>query len=251
MKANISLFQRYKDRTANVLAVGGLLLLPIGLWLALVASPQDYLQKETVRIMYVHVPAAWLGTSLYALMALCGVGYMIGRNLLLLLVSKATAAVGLTFTLICMGTGSLWGKPMWGAWWVWDARLTSVAILALLYGGYMVTLRLFDDEDEGLRVGAILLMIGLINLPIIKWSVTWWHTLHQPASVFRVGGPTIHASMLTPLSVMAVVFACGAGWLIIRRTENELLRRQVRLAQHLDRRRALYQTDERAHDHAA
>jgi len=201
----------------------------VGFYLALVASPADYQQKEAVRVMYVHVPAAWLAMGLYAVMAVMNLAGFIWRNLLAFMIAKATAPIGLTFNLLCMITGALWGKPMWGAWWVWDARLTSITILAFLYLGYMALIDMFEDQDHGLKMGAILSLIGIVNLPVIKWSVTWWNTLHQPASVFRLDGPTIHIEMLLPLLIMAIGFACLAIALMFMRTEIELKSRRVKI----------------------
>lgn len=201
----------------------------VGIYLALYASPPDYQQHEAVRMMYVHVPTAWLAMGIYGLMALMNLAGFVWRNLLSFFIAKAAAPVGLTFNLLCIITGSLWGKPMWGAWWVWDARLTSITILAFLYLGYIILIDSFEDQDHGLKMGAILSLMGAVNLPIIKWSVTWWNTLHQPASVFRVGGPTIHSAMLWPLGMMTIGFATLAAALILMRTDMELLARRVRV----------------------
>ena len=177
-----------------------------GLWLALVASPIDYQQKDSVRIMYVHVPAAWMALSTYAVMALASAGALIWRHPLAELAAKASAAPGAGFTLIALVTGSLWGLPTWGTWWVWDARLTSVLVLLFLYVGYMALWRAFDDPRRAGRAAAVLALVGAINLPIIKFSVDWWSTLHQPASVSRFGTPAIDPAMLRPLLVMYAAF---------------------------------------------
>jgi heme exporter protein C len=200
-----------------------------GIYLALVASPPDYQQNDMVRIMYVHVPAAWLAMGIYAFMAVMNLAGFVWRNLLAFFMAKAAAPIGLVFNLICIITGSLWGKPLWGAWWVWDARLTSMVILVFLYMGYLILIDAFEDRDQGLRMGAFLSLIGVINLPIIKWSVTWWNTLHQPASVFRIGGPTIHTQMLYPLGVLMVAFTALAISLILMRAEMLLMARQLRV----------------------
>lgn len=181
-------------------------LFAIGLPWALIFSPPDYQQSETVRIMYVHVPAAWLAMAAYAGLGVSSFVYFIWRHNLADLAARALAPAGAVFAFLCLATGALWGRPMWGAWWVWDARLTSMLVLFLLYLGYMALRASIEDEKLSARAGAVLAMAGLINLPIIKFSVDWWNTLHQPASVIRFDGPTIHASKLWPLTVMALAF---------------------------------------------
>lgn len=203
------------------------LLLAAGLYLALWASPPDYQQGETVRIMYVHVPAAWMALFVYANMAAAAVVGLVWRHPLADLFCKAVAPVGAGFTAICLITGSLWGQPMWGTWWVWDARLTSVLILFFLYLGYMALVNAFDDPTRGLRAGAILVLVGVVNLPIIKFSVDWWNTLHQPASVSRIGAPALDPSMLTPLLVMALAFTAFFVMLALVRTRTEILNRKI------------------------
>src|SRR5512147_2652640 len=179
------------------------LLLTVGVVLALFASPPDYQQGEAVRIMYVHVPAAWMAMFCYTSMAAASAAGLIWRHPVAELSAKATAPIGACFTFLALLTGSLWGKPMWGTWWVWDARLTSVLVLFFLYLGYMALESAFDDPARGLRAASILALVGFINIPIIKFSVDWWNTLHQPASVVRLDGPAIHPSMLAPLLIMA------------------------------------------------
>lgn len=180
----------------------------VGLAYALVLSPPDYQQSETVRIMYVHVPAAWMGLFVYAVMAMASAAWLIWRHPVADLIARASAPVGAAFTFICLVTGSLWGKPMWGTWWVWDARLTSMLILLFLYLGYMALADAFDDRRRASNAAAVLALVGVVNLPIIKFSVDWWNTLHQPASVNPVGesGIAIDASMLIPLFTMALAF---------------------------------------------
>ncbi len=178
----------------------------IGLYMALVTSPVDYQQGESVRIMYVHVPAAWMAMMVYASMAVAAFCGLVWRHVLAEEFARAVAPVGAAFTLICLVTGALWGQPTWGTWWVWDARLTSVLVLFFFYLGYIALVSAFDDEQRGLNAGAVLLLLGVVNLPIIKFSVDWWNTLHQPASVLRMDGPSIHASMLKPLLIMALAY---------------------------------------------
>ena len=166
-----------------------------------VFAPPDYQQGETVKIMYIHVPAAWLSTFIYGVMALASLGTLVWRHPLADAAQKAAAPLGAGFTFICLVTGSLWGKPMWGTYWVWDARLTSVLVLFIVYLGLVALWRSIEDPGRAARAAAILTLVGCVNLPIIKFSVDWWNTLHQPASVFRLGGPTIAPELLWPLLV--------------------------------------------------
>ncbi|MEQ8406587.1 MAG: heme ABC transporter permease CcmC [Oceanicaulis sp.] len=210
------------------------LLFAVGLPWALVISPPDYQQSETVRIMYVHVPAAWLAMAAYAGLATSSFVYFIWRHNLADLAARALAPAGAVFAFLCLATGALWGRPMWGAWWVWDARLTSMLVLFLLYLGYMALRAAIEDEKLAARAASILAMAGVINLPIIKFSVDWWNTLHQPASVIRFDGPTIHASKLWPLSVMALAFTVLLTALVLTQMRAMILARK---ADQLERRR--------------
>ena len=205
--ANPGRFRRISGRVLPWAAGISALAFIAGLWLALVDSPIDYQQKDSVRIMYVHVPAAWMALSTYAVMALASAGALIWRHPLAELTAKASAAPGAGFTLIALVTGSLWGLPTWGTWWVWDARLTSVLVLLFLYVGYMAIWRAFDDPRRAGRAAAVLALVGAVNLPIVKFSVDWWSTLHQPASVSRFGAPAIDPAMLRPLLVMYAAFS--------------------------------------------
>ncbi len=199
-----------------------------GLWFAFVVSPADYQQGETVRIMYVHVPSAWMALFVYSVIAGASATGLIWKHPLAHVVALAAAPIGAGFTLVCLATGSLWGKPMWGTWWVWDARLTSVLILFFLYLGYIALANAFDSPARGERAAAILALVGAVNVPIIKFSVDWWNTLHQPASVVRMGMPSIHVSMLIPLLLMAVGFTALFVSLLIIRVRAELLARRIR-----------------------
>jgi heme exporter protein C len=203
-------------------------LVATGLALALFVAPADYQQGEAVRIMYVHVPAAWMSTFVYAVMAGASAVGLIWRHPLADIAARAAAPLGAGFTLVCLVTGSLWGKPMWGTYWVWDARLTSVLVLFFLYLGYIALVNGFDEPTRGARAGAILAIVGIVNLPIIKFSVDWWNTLHQPASVFRLGGPTIAASMLWPLLIMALGFTLLFMTLLMVRMRTALLEARAR-----------------------
>lgn len=212
-------------------AVGAVLLV-WGLYLALAGSPADYLQLEAVRIMYIHVPAAWLAMMIYTSLGLAALSFLLWKHTLAGLYIHAAAPLGAAFTAVCLITGSLWGKPTWGAWWVWDARLTSVLVLFFLYVGIMALSDAFDNKDRGLRAGAWLCLIGIVNLPVIKFSVDWWNTLHQPASVSsfsRMADPAIHEDMLRPLLAMAASFICIFISIIIVRLENEIMARRLEI----------------------
>jgi heme exporter protein C len=218
-------------RLAKVLIpVGGALtaaLFAIGLYLAFFVAPADYQQGETVRIMYLHVPAAWLALFAYAVMTSAALGTLVWRHPLADAAQKAAAPLGAGFTLLCLITGSLWGKPMWGTWWVWDARLTSVMVLFLIYLGLVALWQTLEDSGRAARAAAIFTLVGAVNIPIIKFSVDWWNTLHQPASVFRLGGPAIAGSMLWPLVVMALAFTFLFLTLHLMAIRNEILRRRL------------------------
>lgn len=231
--ANPTRFLRLANALLPWFCAAAVLLLGTGLWLALLRSPADYQQGETVRIMYVHVPAAWLAMAGYSTLALASAAFLIWKHPLADLAARAAAPVGAAFTTIALVTGALWGQPMWGTWWVWDARLTSVLVLLFLYLGHIALTNAFDDPERGGKAGAVLALVGVVNLPIIKFSVDWWNTLHQPASVLRMGGSTIDPAMLTPLFVMAggylAVFAI-ALILRIRALYAERRLRQLRLS---------------------
>jgi heme exporter protein C len=202
-----------------------------GLLLALVFSPADYQQGESVRIMYVHVPASWGALCAYTVMAILSGWGFVTRAPICHIMTKAIAPVGMAFTMISLATGSIWGKPTWGAWWVWDARLTSMLFLLFLYFGYWVLVHMFEDEEKGLSAGAVIALVGWVNVPIIKWSVDWWYTLHQPASLLRFAKPAIHWSMLAPLLCMAVAFASYGLAIAILRFRTELTRRKIEALQ--------------------
>ncbi len=204
-----------------------LVLLGVGLVAAFVVAPPDYQQGETVRIMYIHVPSVWLAMLAYVVMTSASLGVLVWKHPLADAAQKTVASLGAAFTFVGLVTGSLWGRPMWGAFWVWDARLTSFLVLFLLYLGVIAIRQTMDDTPRGARVAAIMTLVGAIDIPIIKYSVDWWNTLHQPASVFRIGGPTISASMLWPLLVMAVGATTLFLTLHLMAIRNEILRRRV------------------------
>ena len=228
--ANPSRFLALTDRILPWLAVATLLAFAFGISQAYFA-PDDYQQGATVKIMFIHVPAAWLGTFAWVLMSIAGLGTLVWRHPLADVAAKAAAPIGAAFTLMCLVTGSLWGRPMWGTYWVWDARLTSMLLLFFLYLGHIALSRAYDDPDRGDRAAAILALIGAINLPIIKFSVDWWNTLHQPASVMKLGGPSIHPAILTPLLWMAGSFLLLFILLVLVRTETEIDRRRLEIAE--------------------
>ena len=229
--ANPTRFLSLVERVAPWLAAAALIALVLGLYLAFFVAPPDYQQGETVRIMFVHVPAAWLAMFGYLLIAISALGTLIWRHPLADVAAKAAAPIGATFTFVALVTGSLWGKPLWGTYWVWDARLTSVLVLFLLYLGLIALWQSIEEPGRAGRAAAILALVGAVNLPIIKFSVDWWNTLHQPASVLRPGGPTIDPSMLAPLFVMAVAFALIFTLLHLIAMRAEILRRRVRALQ--------------------
>jgi heme exporter protein C len=191
-------------------------------------APDDYQQGATVKIMYIHVPAAWLGMMAWGVMSVAALGTLVWRHPLADVANKAAAPLGAAFTFVCLVTGSLWGRPMWGTYWVWDARLTSVLVLFLLYLGVLALYWTAEDPGRGSRAAAVLTLVGAVNIPIIRFSVNWWNTLHQPASVIRMGGPAIDPSILWPLLIMAVAFTLLFFTLHFAAMRNEILRRRVR-----------------------
>src|SRR6516225_11160169 len=204
--ANPARFMRLSAKAVPWCGWTTAVVLAVGLFWSLVLAPPDYQQGDTVRIMYVHVPAAWMALSIYLFVAVASAVALVWRHPLAEIAAGAAAPIGAAFTFVCLATGSLWGRPMWGTWWVWDARLTSVLVLFFLYLGYIALVNGFDEPSRGAKAGAVLALVGVVNLPIIKFSVDWWNTLHQPASIIRLGRPTIDISMLVPLLVMAAGF---------------------------------------------
>jgi heme exporter protein C len=225
--ANPTNFLKLASWLVPVFAVLTAVLLGIGLYLSFIAPP-DYQQGETVKIMYLHVPAAWLSMFIYGVMCVAALGTLVWRHPLADAAQKAAAPLGAGFTFICLATGSLWGKPMWGTWWVWDARLTSVLVLFLIYLGLIALWQAIEDPGRAARAAAVFTLVGAVNIPIIKFSVEWWNTLHQSASVFRLGGPAISPSLLWPLLVMAVAFTFLFLTLHLMAIRNEIYRRRLR-----------------------
>jgi len=203
-----------------------LLLLVAGLYYGLVKAPPDYQQGESYRIIFVHVPAAWMSMFIYMVMAISGAIGLIWRIKLSDIVASASAPIGAAFTFLALATGSLWGKPMWGAWWVWDARLTSELILLFLYLGFIALQASIEDPRNAARAGAVLALVGVVNIPIIHYSVEWWSTLHQGATVTKLDKPSIHIDMLIPLLIMAVAFKLYYATSVLMRARAELLLRE-------------------------
>ena len=202
--------------------------LAVGLWLGLVVAPADYEQGESYRIIYVHVPAAWMSLFVYTTMALSSAVFLVWRLKVADAVAEASAPIGAAFTAVALATGSLWGKPMWGTWWVWDARLTSELLLLFLYLGYMALRGALDNPSGAARAAAILAVVGVVNVPVIKFSVDWWNTLHQPASITKLDAPSMHPSMLRPLLIAAVGFQLLYFHNLCTRLRTGLLEREGR-----------------------
>ena len=225
--ANPQRFMSVSRWAAPLLGALAVLLIAIGLWLGF-SAPEDYQQGDTVRIMFIHVPAAWIAMMAYGCLGGASLFGLVFRHALADAAARACAPLGAAFTALALISGSLWGRPMWGAWWVWDARLTSVLVLLLFYLGYMALQAAIEDEAKADRASAILALVGLVNLPIVHWSVTWWNTLHQGESIFRKEGPALAAVYLWPLGIMGLGYAClfGALWLV--RIRAEVWRRRAR-----------------------
>ncbi len=227
MIQNVTRLRRWINLVLPWAAVLAVILLCIGGYWGLVLSPADIEQGETVRIIYIHVPAASIGLLIYAMIAVQGFVFLVWRAPVAVIMLQAVLPIGAIYPFLALATGSLWGKPMWGAWWVWDARLTSTLILFFLYLGVVILRRSFEDQEMAAKSSALLAMIGGINVPIIKFSVDWWFTLHQPASILRLDGPTIHNSFLYPLLVMMAAFATLFLVLWMVRIKTILLSRRL------------------------
>ncbi len=201
-----------------------LIILALGLFEALILSPQDYLQGDSVRIMYVHVPSAWISLGIFSLMASLSVMVIIFKNKVFFLVAKSLAPSGFIFSLVALVTGSIWGKPTWGTWWAWDARITSMLILCIFYLMYLIAWRIFENKDYVTKITSFIAILGFINIPIIKFSVDWWSTLHQPSSVNIFSETTIHSSMLIPLGIMTAAFALFSLLIFLMKYNTELIK---------------------------
>ena len=212
-------FSKFTARLVPILLGGFIISVIYGLYQALIVSPADYQQGEMVRMMYIHVPAAWMSLAIYTFIAVCSFINLIWNTKLSYLLAIAAAVPGAAFALITLVTGSLWGKPIWGAWWVWDARLTSMLVLLLLYLSYLAVVSSGDNISRAEKPASVIALIGFINIPIVKFSVDMWYSLHQPASVMRLGSPTIHSSMLLPLMLMFISFICYFLLILFIRTQ--------------------------------
>ena len=201
-----------------------IVVLTIGLTEALILSPADYKQSDAVRIMYVHVPAAWISLGIFSSLAFLSVGSFVFKNKNFALIAKSLAPSGFIFNIIALVTGSIWGKPTWGTWWAWDARITSMLILALFYGMYLLAWRIYKDKDQVIKITSIIAILGAINVPIIKFSVDWWNTLHQPASINILSDTSIHVSMLIPLGIMTAAFALFSLLIFLMKYNTELIK---------------------------
>ena len=222
--ANPNRFNRITKKLQPFILFIAVITLISGLYFGLYDSPKDYQQGDAVRIMYVHVPSAWLATFLYFSLAISCVFYLVWKHPLADLVSSSIAPVGALFSALTLITGSLWGKPMWGTWWVWDARLTSMLVLFFFYLGYILLSNAFERKIDGSKTASVLAIVGLINLPIVKFSVDWWNTLHQPASIKILGSSTIHSSMLLPLFLMFFVLILYCALIFLMKYKTEIIR---------------------------
>ena len=201
-----------------------IVVLTIGLTEALILSPEDYKQSDAVRIMYVHVPAAWISLGIFSSLALLSVGSFILKNKNFALISKSLAPSGFIFNIIALVTGSIWGKPTWGTWWAWDARITSMLILALFYGMYLLAWRIYEDKEQVVKITSMIAILGVINVPIIKYSVDWWNTLHQLPSINVLSNNSIHESMLIPLGIMTAAFTLFSLLIFLMKYNTELIK---------------------------
>lgn len=228
--ANPHRFLRLAARLSTPLWILTLAALAVGLFMAFTA-PEDYRHGATVRIMFVHVPSAWMALFAYSFIFVATLSALVFRHALGHVAARAAAPVGAVFTLATLLTGALWGRPMWGAWWVWDARLTSVLVLFFIYLGYMALWRAIEDERAAARAAALLVLVGAVNLPIVKFSVDWWHTLHQPASISLLSGSALDEAFLYPLFVMGAAFAALFAALTLTRMQSAIMERHARLRQ--------------------
>jgi len=224
--ANPNRFSKLTNKLQIPLLSISTIMILLGLYYGLFDSSKDYQQGDAVRIMYVHVPSAWLASFLFLSLAISCVFYLVWKHPLADLISNSIAPIGAVFSILTLVTGSLWGKPMWGTWWVWDARLTSMLILFFFYLGYILLSNAFERKIDGSKSASVLAIVGIINLPIIKFSVDWWHTLHQPSSILRMDGPSIDKEMLLPLTLMMVGFSLFSLFLIIINVKTKLLEKK-------------------------
>jgi heme exporter protein C len=227
--ANPARFARLSRAVLPWTSLATVALFAAGIYYALFASPADYQMGDSVRIMYVHVPAAWMALGVYVFIAIASAVALVWRHPLADVAARAAAPIGTAFTVITLATGSLWGRPTWGTYWEWDARMTSVLILLFIYLGYMAMHRAFDDPQRGARSAAVLALVGIVIVPVIKFSVDWWNTLHQPASVFRAGGSAIDPSMQPPLFLMALAYTFFFATILLVRIRADLAANRARM----------------------
>ncbi len=212
------------NKLQKIVFVLFIIVLSLGLLEALFLSPEDYKQSDSARIMYVHVPAAWISLGIFSMISILSFGILIFKNKNFSLITKSLAPTGFVFNLIALVTGSIWGKPTWGTWWVWDARITSMLLLAVFYLMFILVWRMTDNNDKAIKASSFIAVVGLINIPIIKFSVDWWNTLHQPASVNLLNETTIHSSMLVPLVIMTAAFALFSLLIFLMKYNTELIK---------------------------
>ena len=224
--ANPNRFNKITEKIQPYILLIAITTLISGLYFGLFDSPKDYQQGDAVRIMYVHVPSAWLASFLYFSLAISCLFYLVWKHPLADLVSSSIAPIGALFSALTLVTGSLWGKPMWGTWWVWDARLTSMLVLFFFYLGYILLSNAFERKIDGSKTASVLAIVGLINLPIVKFSVDWWHTLHQPASIIKIGGPSIDDKMLLPLILMIFALSFFSLYMVILNVKTKLIEKK-------------------------
>ena len=220
-------FNKFTDYIIKPISYISIITLATGLFFAIYLSPNDYQQGSTVRIMYIHVPCAWFSLMIYSIIALCSIFSIVFKHTLADLISRSCAPIGACFTLATLLSGSIWGKPTWGTWWVWDARLTSELVLLVIYLGLIIINNAYEDKSKADRYSSILAIIGIINLPIIKWSVDWWSTLHQPASISKFSSPSIDSSMLLPLFIMTFSFFFFFISILLVRVRGEIIQRKI------------------------
>ena len=212
------------NRSQKFVFVVFILILILGLVEALILSPEDYKQSDSVRIMYVHVPAAWISLGIFSLISVLSFGIIIFKNKNFSLITKSLAPSGFVFNIIALVTGSIWGKPTWGTWWAWDARITSMLLLAIFYLMFILSWRIVGTEDKAVKLSSYIAIFGVINVPIIKFSVDWWSTLHQPASINLLKETTIHSAMLLPLGIMTAAFALFSLLIFLMKYNTELIK---------------------------
>ena len=221
---NINNSLKIINRFQKIIFILFLIVLVLGLVEALVLSPEDYKQSDSVRIMYVHVPSAWISLGIFSIMSILSFGILVFKNKNFSLITKSLAPSGFVFSIIALVTGSIWGKPTWGTWWVWDARITSMLLLAVLYVLFLLSWKITDDNEKSVKLSSIIALAGIVNIPIIKFSVDWWNTLHQPASVNILKETSIHSSMLLPLLIMTAAFALFSLLIFLMKYNTELIK---------------------------